>query len=1015
MTDDLTRLSAADLADRLASREVSSVDAVRAHLDRIDHVDGDVHAFLHVSGERALGRAAEIDAQRADGAPLGPLAGVPIAIKDVLCTIDMPSTAGSRMLEGWTPPYDATVVQRLRAAGLVPLGKTNMDEFAMGSSTEHSAFGATHNPWDLDRIPGGSGGGSAAAVAAFEAPVALGSDTGGSIRQPAAVTGSVGVKPTYGGVSRYGAIALASSLDQVGPVSRTVLDSALVHDVIGGHDPRDSTSLTDAWPSFAEAARAGQREGSVKGLRIGVVKQLDGEGFQAGVTQRFREALDLLEQVGAEIVEVSAPNFEHAIAAYYLILPAEASSNLAKFDSVRFGLRVNPPGGGTVEDVMAATREAGFGPEVKRRIILGTYALSAGYYDAYYGSAQKVRTLIQRDFDAAFQQVDVLVTPSAPTTAFKLGEKLDDPLAMYLNDLTTIPANLAGVPGIGLPIGLAPEDGLPVGSQFMAPAREDARLYTVGAALEGILERQWGDPCSPRHPSSRAPHHAPRTETRTDGQGRADGLRRGHRDVRARARVRGPRGAEHAHEDVLRRAELLRRRAQHQHHTVDLGLPGSLPVVNEQAVKHSISLGLALGCEIAPSSRFARKNYFYPALAKNYQISQFDEPSAFRGSVEVEMPDGRIVTVPIERAHMEEDAGKLTHVGGATGRIQGADHSLVDYNRAGVPLVEIVTDIIYGAEGEAPELAKAYVSTIRDIVVALGISDAKMERGNLRCDANISLSPRGSGKLGTRTETKNVNSLRSVERAIRYEIQRQAAILAAGGTITQETRHWHEDTGRTSAGRPKSDADDYRYFPEPDLLPVQPSAELIEELRAALPEAPAIRRRRLKGEWGFTDLEYQHVVNSGLLTELVDTVEAGAAPQAARKWWTGEIARIANARGVDAATLISPTQVASVIELVEAGTLTNRLARDVIEGVIDGEGTAQEVVDARGLAVVSDDGPLIEAIDAALQAQPDGLAKIRDGKAQAAGAVIGAVMKAMRGQADAGRVRELVLERAQAS
>ncbi|MBE3078698.1 Asp-tRNA(Asn)/Glu-tRNA(Gln) amidotransferase subunit GatB [Clavibacter michiganensis] len=448
---------------------------------------------------------------------------------------------------------------------------------------------------------------------------------------------------------------------------------------------------------------------------------------------------------------------------------------------------------------------------------------------------------------------------------------------------------------------------------------------------------------------------------------------------------------------------------------VDLGLPGSLPVVNEQAVKHSISLGLALGCEIAPSSRFARKNYFYPDLAKNYQISQFDEPIAFRGSVEVEMPDGRIVTVPIERAHMEEDAGKLTHVGGATGRIQGADHSLVDYNRAGVPLVEIVTDIIYGAEGEAPELAKAYVSTIRDIVVALGISDAKMERGNLRCDANISLSPRGSGKLGTRTETKNVNSLRSVERAIRYEIQRQAAILAAGGTITQETRHWHEDTGRTSAGRPKSDADDYRYFPEPDLLPVQPSAELIEELRAALPEAPAIRRRRLRGEWGFTDLEFQDVVNSGLLTELVDTVEAGAAPQAARKWWTGEIARIANARGVDAATLISPTQVASVIELVEAGTLTNRLARDVIEGVIDGEGTAQEVVDARGLAVVSDDGPLIEAIDAALQAQPDVLAKIRDGKVQAAGAVIGAVMKAMRGQADAARVRELVLERAQAS
>jgi aspartyl-tRNA(Asn)/glutamyl-tRNA(Gln) amidotransferase subunit A len=493
--NDLIHLPAADLAERLSSGEVSSVEATQAHLDRIAAVDGDVHAFLHVAGDAALQRAAEVDRLRAEGdAGLGPLAGVPVAIKDVLCTLDMPSTAGSRILEGWVPPYDATVVRKLREAHLIPLGKTNMDEFAMGSSTEHSAYGPTRNPWDLERIPGGSGGGSAAAVAAVEAPFALGSDTGGSIRQPAAVTGSVGVKPTYGGVSRYGAIALASSLDQVGPVSRTVLDSALLHDVIGGHDPRDSTSIPDTWPSFADAARAGRREGALKGMRIGVVKQLNGEGFQAGVTQRFTEALAVLESAGAEIVEVDAPHFEYAIAAYYLILPAEASSNLAKFDSVRFGLRVNPPGGGTVEQVMSATRDAGFGPEVKRRIILGTYALSAGYYDAYYGSAQKVRTLIQRDFDAAFGRVDVLVTPTAPTTAFKLGEKLDDPLAMYLNDLTTIPANLAGVPGIGLPIGLAPEDGLPVGIQFMAPARADARLYTVGAALEQLLEDRWGGP-----------------------------------------------------------------------------------------------------------------------------------------------------------------------------------------------------------------------------------------------------------------------------------------------------------------------------------------------------------------------------------------------------------------------------------------------------------------------------------------------------------------------------------------
>jgi aspartyl-tRNA(Asn)/glutamyl-tRNA(Gln) amidotransferase subunit A len=497
---DLTRLSAAELVAKLDAREVSSVEVTQAHLDRIAAVDGDVHAFLHINAA-ALETAAAVDAARAAGTASG-LAGVPVAIKDVLCTIDMPSTSGSKILEGWVPPYDATVVSRMRAAGLVPLGKTNMDEFAMGSSTEHSAYGNTHNPWDLTRIPGGSGGGSAAAVSAFEAPLALGSDTGGSIRQPAAVTGSVGVKPTYGGVSRYGAIALASSLDQVGPVTRTVLDAGLLHDVIGGYDPHDSTSIPDAWPSFADAARAGQREGAVKGLRIGVVSELaGGEGFQPGVVTRFQQSLALLEQAGAEIVEVSAPSFKYAIAAYYLILPAEASSNLAKFDSVRFGLRVTPDGQATVEDVMSATREAGFGDEVKRRIILGTYALSAGYYDAYYGSAQKVRTLIQRDFDAAFAQVDVLATPSAPTTAFPLGSKIDDPLAMYLNDLTTIPANLAGVPGISLPSGLADEDGLPVGIQFMAPAREDARLYTVGAALEQLLVDQWGGPLLAKAPA----------------------------------------------------------------------------------------------------------------------------------------------------------------------------------------------------------------------------------------------------------------------------------------------------------------------------------------------------------------------------------------------------------------------------------------------------------------------------------------------------------------------------------
>ena len=480
---DLIRQSAATLATAIAEGEVSAVEVTQAHLDRIQVVDDRVHAFLEVTTEQALGHARAVDAKRASGDRLGPLAGVPLALKDVLAMQGVPTTCGSRILEGWRPPYDATVVERLREADIVILGKTNMDEFAMGSSTEHSAYGPTHNPWDLDRIPGGSGGGSAAALAAFEAPLAIGTDTGGSIRQPAAVTGTVGTKPTYGSVSRYGLVALASSLDQAGPCARTVLDTALLHAAIAGHDPRDSTSLAQPVPDVVAAAR----QADVRGMRIGIVTELGGEGYQAGVSQRFREALAILEHLGAEIVEVSCPNFEYALGAYYLILPSEASSNLARFDGMRYGLRVGDDGSNGVEQVMSATREAGFGPEVKRRIMLGTYALSSGYYDAYYGSAQKVRTLIQRDFAAAFADVDVLVSPTCPTTAFRLGEKLDDPLAMYLNDVATIPVNLAGNAAMSLPVGLAPEDGLPVGFQIIAPPMADDRLYRVGAALEGAL------------------------------------------------------------------------------------------------------------------------------------------------------------------------------------------------------------------------------------------------------------------------------------------------------------------------------------------------------------------------------------------------------------------------------------------------------------------------------------------------------------------------------------------------
>jgi aspartyl-tRNA(Asn)/glutamyl-tRNA(Gln) amidotransferase subunit A len=492
VSTDITRASAAEIADVLARREASAAEVTQAHLDRIAAVDGEVHAFLHVDAEGALAAARDIDRRRAAGEELHVMAGVPIAVKDVMATKGLPTTCGSKILQGWIPPYDATLVRRLRAAGMPILGKTNMDEFAMGSSTEHSAYGPTRNPWDLERIPGGSGGGSSAAVAAFEAPLAIGTDTGGSIRQPAAVTGTVGTKPTYGGVSRFGLVALASSLDQAGPCSRTVLDAALLHSVIGGHDPLDSTSIDAPAPPVVEAAR----HGDVKGMRIGVVKELGGEGYQPGVRARFDESVKLLVDAGAEVVEVSCPSFDYALAAYYLILPSEASSNLAKFDAMRYGLRVLPEGvdDPSAEQVMAATRDAGFGDEVKRRIILGTYALSSGYYDAYYGQAQKVRTLISRDFNAAFEKVDVLLSPTAPTTAFRLGEKLDDPMAMYLNDIATIPANLAGVPGMSLPSGLAEEDGLPTGIQILAPATEDARLYRVGAVLEKLLVDRWGGP-----------------------------------------------------------------------------------------------------------------------------------------------------------------------------------------------------------------------------------------------------------------------------------------------------------------------------------------------------------------------------------------------------------------------------------------------------------------------------------------------------------------------------------------
>ena len=479
--------TAAELAAAVAAGEASAVEITTAHLDRIAAVDDKVRAFLHVAADDALAQAREVDRRRAAGEPAGALAGVPVAVKDLFATVGMPTTCGSKILGGWVPPYESTVTRRLREAGAILIGKTNMDEFAMGSSTENSGYGPSHNPWNLAKVPGGSSGGSAAAVAAYEAPLALGTDTGGSIRQPAAVCGIVGTKPTYGGSSRYGVVAFASSLDTPGPFGRTVLDTALLHEAMSGHDPMDSTSIAAAVPPVVEAAR----HGDVAGLRIGIVSEFSGDGYQPGVMTRFAEAVELLESLGAKVTEISCPHFKYALPAYYLIAPSEVSSNLARFDGMRYGLRA---GKGSAEEVMASSRAAGFGAEAKRRIMLGTYALSSGYYDAYYGKSQQVRTLIIRDFDNAFSQVDVLISPPTPTTAFDIGERADDPMAMYLADLCTIPSNLAGNAAISVPIGLAPEDGLPVGLQVMAPPLADDRLYRVAAAVEAAFTERWGHP-----------------------------------------------------------------------------------------------------------------------------------------------------------------------------------------------------------------------------------------------------------------------------------------------------------------------------------------------------------------------------------------------------------------------------------------------------------------------------------------------------------------------------------------
>ena len=797
MTVETLGLTAERCVELLDAREVSCRELVEAYLDRIEAHDGDFNAFVRTRRDLALAEADAFDRDGRSG-----LQGVPIALKDILCTRGEETTAGSRILAGHKPMYDAGAVTRVKNAGMIPLGKTNMDEFAMGSSTEHSAYGVTHNPWDPTRVPGGSSGGSAAAVAAGFAPLALGTDTGGSIRQPAALCGVVGLKPTYGAVSRHGLIAFGSSLDQVGPFALTVRDAALAFATIAGKDHCDSTSV-----ELSEPVRIPDRE-DLAGVRIGVPTKLLDQGVEPGVRASFDASLEIAEGLGASVSEVELPHAHHGLPAYYLIAPAEASANLARFDGVRYGLRLEEPGD-TVVDMYGRTRSSGFGAEVKRRIMLGTYVLSAGYYDAYYGTALKVRTLIRQDFDRGVRR-----------------RRRD---------------RHAGLADRGVHDRRAGRR--PVG---------DVRLRRAHGAAEPGRAAGYLDPLRPVRGASRRPpargaavlrEPAARRRAR-DGAGAA---------VRPGAAAAGPGGRMSDWEPVIGLEIHVQLNTEtkmfcccENRYGADpntltcplcLGHPGVLPLINQAAVDRAIKIGLALNSQVAESCRFHRKNYFYPDSPKAYQISQYDEPICSGGHLEV---DG--TSIGITRAHLEEDAAKLVHAGGEAGRIAGAEHSLVDFNRCGTPLVEIVTE----PDIRSPEQATRFLGLLKNTLQTIGVSDCDMEKGSLRCDANVSVRPAGATEFGTKTELKNMNSFKFLAEGMAAEIERQIGVLEGGGTVEQETLHYDPRSGALRSLRSKEEAHDYRYFPEPDLVPLAPSAELIERLRGRAARASGRAHRPLR-------------------------------------------------------------------------------------------------------------------------------------------------------------------------
>ena len=975
--------NAVELATMLREGRTSSRALTESVLGRIAEREDTIHAYITVTGERALEQADRADRMLRDGGPVPPLTGIPVAVKDNMCTKGTRTTCASRILENYVPPYDATVVERLLQDGAVIVGKTNMDEFAMGSSTENSAFGPTRNPVDPRYVPGGSSGGSAAAVASGEAVLALGSDTGGSIRLPAAYCGTVGIKPTYGRVSRYGLVSYASSLDQIGALGRSVEDCALLLNTICGHDRRDSTSADVAVPDFSASLAGG-----IEGVRIGLPKEYFVQGLDDRVRDRIMEAVHLLKDNGARIVDISMPHCSYAISSYYLVATAEASSNLARYDGVKYGFR----GTGDRDDCLRMyerTRTEGFGKEVKRRIMLGTYVLSAGYYDAYYLKAQKVRSLITSGLRKGLR---------------KGGYRHDAGVALH--PLQAWGENRRTSPDV-------PGRRVHRVAESIGSARHERHVWNRRRAAGGAPDHRQGlrrgrrAACGPRL----------RTAQRIE-------IEPGHRHAPC-----GTAGYPMEYEFIIcfeTHVELNTATklfcdcsttygAPANTHVcpVCTGLPGALPVLNRRAVECCVLAGLSLNCAVNTRSRFARKNYFYPDLPKGYQISQYELPFCENGFMEIFGDDGRPYEVGIKRIHLEEDAGKLVHSSASFG---DADYSLVDYNRSSIPLLEIVADHTRNPLRSIRE-ARTYLEKLRQVLRYTEVSECSLEKGQFRCDVNVSLRPKGAKHFGNRAEVKNMSSFKSISDALEFEIKRQGEILDSGGHIPQETRLFDEAKRITIPMRSKEDAPDYRYFPDPDLLEIELDRALLDEIRGRMPELADTKLHRFIDNYGLSEQDAAILTKDKSLSEFFERA-AAASPHIREigRWITRDLFKVLHTAGVSLSDCpIEPEPFARLVNLVHDGGITGQTGARVLEEMCRTGADPESIVERDGLHAIHDNRALEQVIDRVLEEHREAVDEMREGNAGAVNFLIGQVMKKTGGKADPKQAGDLIRSRAQES